>query len=159
MVLVVLLGGVLVATLQGLVCPPAPQQTKPLHSDILLGVMIAPSRAGGCLAVAAFLAFLARTPFKLVLVDAFRRRMLPRTKLAAVIAGIEISILAVLIITAERLTDDRRWWIAVAIAAPLVMVEFWFEARARGGRALPEIAGALAIAAVGAYWAIERTLL
>ena len=44
----------------------------------LLGLLVAPSIAGGVLAVAAVVAFLARTPLKLVLVDRWRRRRLPQ---------------------------------------------------------------------------------
>ena len=46
----------------------------------LLGLLIAPSASGVVLAFAGMLAFLARTPVKLVLVDVFRHRWLPRTR-------------------------------------------------------------------------------
>ncbi len=46
----------------------------------LLGLLVAPGAAGVCLAVAAFVAFLARTPLKVVLVDRRRGRWLGRTR-------------------------------------------------------------------------------
>jgi hypothetical protein len=46
---------------------------------VLLGLLVAPSWAGAALAVAAFLAFLVRTPLKLVLVDRWRHRWLERS--------------------------------------------------------------------------------
>ena len=42
----------------------------------LLGLLVAPSWAGAALGIAAFLAFLVRTPLKLVLVDRWRGRWL-----------------------------------------------------------------------------------
>jgi YwiC-like protein len=39
---------------------------------VLLGLLVAPSWAGAALAVAAFVAFLVRTPLKVVLVDRWR---------------------------------------------------------------------------------------
>ena len=44
----------------------------------LLGLLVAPSIAGGALAIAAFLAFLVRTPLKVLLVDRRRHRELDR---------------------------------------------------------------------------------
>ncbi|MGH8978936.1 MAG: YwiC-like family protein, partial [Acidimicrobiia bacterium] len=59
----------------------------------LLGLLVAPSWAGVLLAAAAFLAFMVRTPLKVVLVDQWRRRRLPRTRVAARIAAVELAAL------------------------------------------------------------------
>ena len=53
----------------------------------LLGLLVAWSMPGLALGVAAMVAFMARTPLKLVLIDRFRHRSLPRTRLAARIAA------------------------------------------------------------------------
>lgn len=75
--------------------PPAPGRRSTLRSvalptehggwgltlePVLLGLLLRWSGAGLCLGVAAFVAFMARTPLKVVLVDARRRRVLPRTR-------------------------------------------------------------------------------
>jgi len=116
----------------------------------LLGLLVAPSWAGLCLALAAVTAFLARTPVKLVLVDLHRDRRLPRTRLAARVALAEVVIIAVLGAIAVLTATDNGWWLPLLVAAPLLAIELWFDMRSRSRRLLPELAGAVAIAAVAA---------
>jgi hypothetical protein len=113
----------------------------------VLGLAVAPSGPGALLAVAAVVAFLARTPLKLALVDRWRGRRLPRTRLAERVAGVEVAALGALVALAT-MTGDGRFWIAVGIAAPLVGVELWFDMRSRSRRLVPELAGAVGIGAV-----------
>ncbi len=119
----------------------------------LLGVLVAPSRAGAALAVAAFVAFTVRTPLKVVLVDRWRHRWLPRSRLAARIAAVELAILVLLALVAADLAG-WAWCVPVAIAVPLVGVELWFDMRSRGRRLLPELCGSVGIAAVAASVAL-----
>lgn len=116
---------------------------------VVLGLLIAPSIAGVALGVAAFLAFLVRTPLKLVFVDAWRRRRLDRTGLALRVAAVELAALGalgVLVVYAA----GWSWLTPIAIAVPLVVVELWFDARSRGRRLIPELCGSIGIAAVAA---------
>ena len=53
--------------------------------SVVLGLAVRWSAPGAVLAVAAFLAFLARTPLKVVLVDLRRHRVLPRTRPARIV--------------------------------------------------------------------------
>jgi hypothetical protein len=115
----------------------------------LLGLLIAPSRAGGCIAAAALVAFVLRTPAKLVAVDLRRGRRLPRTALAARVAAAEAVALAVLVAGAVAWGAPGFWLPALA-ALPFVAVEAWFEVRSRGRRLAPELAGAVAVASVAA---------
>ncbi|HEY8524710.1 MAG TPA: YwiC-like family protein [Acidimicrobiales bacterium] len=115
----------------------------------LLGLIIAPTVAGGALTAAAFVAFLARTPLKLALVDRWRRRRLPRSALAERVAAVELAALAALVAWAAA-TASGRFWVPLVVAAPLVAVELWFDMRSRGRRLLPELAGSVGIAAVAA---------
>ncbi len=119
----------------------------------LLGLLVAPSGAGFALALAAVVAFVARTPVKLVAADLWRRRWLPRTALAATIAAIELVLLGVLAIAAVQWAG-WSWLVPVAIAAPLVAVELWFDMRSRSRRLVPELGGAVGIAAVAAAIAL-----
>lgn len=119
----------------------------------LLGLIVAPSWAGAALAVAAIVAFLVRTPLKLVLVDRWRHRWLPRTGLAARIAAVELAMLAALALVAGA-RAGWSWLVPVVLAAPLVGVELWFDMRSRGRRLVPELAGAVGIAAVAAAVAL-----
>ena len=114
----------------------------------LLGLLVAPSIAGALLAAAAVVAFLARTPLKLVLVDARRHRRQDRTRAAIRVLAVEVAILTVLVLGAALLADDGSWWWPALIAAPLVLVELWFDMRSRSRRLAPELAGSVGIGAV-----------
>lgn len=116
---------------------------------VLLGLLVAPSWAGASIGAAAFLAFLARTPAKLVAVDKRRDRWLARSRLAFLVAGAELLLIAALV-AAATWSAGWQWWLPALVALPLVAVEWSFDIRSRGRRLLPELCGAVAIAAVAA---------
>ncbi|MET1001935.1 MAG: YwiC-like family protein [Acidimicrobiia bacterium] len=116
---------------------------------VLLGLLVAPSWPGLLLAVAAFVAFMARSPLKIVLVDRWRRRRLRRTRLAARIAIAELAALVALA-TAAGVFAGWAWAAPAALALPLVGIELWFDMRSRSRRLLPEVCGAVGIASVAA---------
>ena len=120
---------------------------------ILLGLLVAWSWPGAALGAAAMLAFIARTPLKLVLVDRWRDRWLPRTTVAARVAAVELLVLAALVAIAVLEADARFWWPLLA-AAPLVAIELWFDMRSRSRRLLPELAGTVGIGSVAAAIAL-----
>jgi YwiC-like protein len=111
----------------------------------LLGLLVKPSWAGAALGIAALLAFLARTPLKLVLVDRHRDRWLERTGVAARVAGVELTLLVALAVAAG-MAAGWKWLVPVAIAGPLIGVELWFDMRSRSRRLLPELCGSVGIA-------------
>ena len=116
----------------------------------LLGLLVAPSIAGACLALAALVLFVLRTPLETALVDRRRRRRLDRTRLAERVAVVEAVLLVALVAVAAVTADDSRWWIPAVAAAPLVAVELAYDIRSRRRRLVPELTGAVAIAAVAA---------
>ncbi len=116
---------------------------------VLLGLLVAWSGAGVALGIAAFSAFLLRTPAKLVAVDVGRGRWLDRSRLALRIAIIELFVLGCAAASAVALAG-WSWLTPLAVAGPLVAVELSFDVRSRGRRLLPELCGAVAIAAVSA---------
>jgi hypothetical protein len=120
---------------------------------IFLGLLVAWSWPGLALGSAAMLAFLARTPLKLVLVDQWRGRWLERTSLAARVAAVELLVLVVLVVVAT-LGADARFWLPLLAAAPLVTIELWFDMRSRSRRLLPELAGTVGIGSVAAAIAL-----
>ena len=120
---------------------------------VLLGLLVAWSWPGLALGVAAMLAFLARTPLKLVLVDRWRGRWLMRTTVAARVAAVELLVLVALVVVAAIGADARFWWPLLA-AAPLVAIELWFDMRSRSRRLLPELAGTVGIGSVAAAIAL-----
>lgn len=113
----------------------------------LLGMLVAPSMAGLWLSLAALLSFVARTPLKLALVDRWRRRRLPRTVLAERTVVVEIIVLAVVFAAALAIAESPFWW-PLLIAAPLVVIELWYDMRSRSRRLLPELLGAIGIGSV-----------
>jgi len=115
----------------------------------VLGLLVAPSWAGAALAVAALVAFVARTPIKLALVDRWRHRRLPRTVLAEKVATIELGVLVVLLALAFALATGD-FWLPLVVALPLVAVELWFDMRSRSRRLVPELAGTIGIGGVAA---------
>jgi hypothetical protein len=111
---------------------------------VILGLVLAPSAAGGCLAFAALAAFLARHPLRLCLMDRRRRLRHPRTALAErVFAG--YALLALLLLAAAFASSAAAFWPALAAAAPLGLVALAFDALGRSREALPEAAGAVAL--------------
>jgi hypothetical protein len=119
----------------------------------LLALIVAFSWPGLALAVAALLAFVARTPLKLVLVDRWRHRRLDRTRLALKIFIVESALLVALAVAAV-VGSDHRFWVPLAIAAPLVALELWYDMRSRSRRLIPEIAGTIGIGSIAAAVAL-----
>lgn len=114
---------------------------------ILLGLLLTISWVGAAIGAAAMLAFLARTPLKLAVVDHRRGRHLERTALARRTAAIEVVAIAVLGGTA-LLVAGPSWLVPVGIALPLFGVELWYDVRSRGRRLVPELCGAVGMGAV-----------
>jgi hypothetical protein len=119
----------------------------------LLGLLVAPSIAGGALAVAAVLAFLVRTPLKVVLVDRHRHRELDRDQLARRVVAFELAVLAAMVVVAFA-RADADWLVPLVLALPLFAIELWFDAWSRGRRLTPELCGAIGISAVAAAVAL-----
>jgi hypothetical protein len=114
---------------------------------VLLGLLVAWSWSGLAIGAAAMLAFVARTPLKLVLVDRWRHRWLDRSRLAARVAAVELALIAVLAVCAAIGTARGTFWVPFAIAGPLVGLELWFDMRSRSRRLVPELAGTVGIGA------------
>lgn len=120
---------------------------------VLLGLLIAPSVAGLALGIAAFGAFLVRTPLKLALVDVRRERWLARSALALRITVAELALMGALAAVAVA-RAGWSWVIPVALAAPFVVVQLMFDVRSRGRRLVPELCGAVGMASVVAVMVV-----
>lgn len=114
---------------------------------VLLGLIVEWSAAGLALGIAAVVAFVARTPIKIVLVDRWRDRWLPRTRLAALIGLAELAVLAALV-TYAATASEAGFWVPLAFAAPLIALEMWYDMRSRSRRLVPELAGAIGIGSI-----------
>lgn len=116
---------------------------------VLLGLLVAPSWSGVGLGLAAAVLFLARTPFKILLVDLHRHRRLPRTRFAAGAVGCYAALLAGCV-AVPLLQAPATTWLPLVLIAPMVGTELWYDMRSRGRRLIPELAGAVGIAGVAA---------
>lgn len=125
---------------------------------IVLGLLVAFSWAGLAVGIAAMLGFLARTPLKLAMVDRRRGRWYPRSGLAARIASAELALIAVLAVLALVGARNPWFWVPLAVAAPLVMLELWFDFRSRSRKLVPELAGAVGVSSVAAAIALAGGL-
>ena len=116
---------------------------------IALGLLLVFSWAGVAIGAAAMLAFLARTPLKLAMVDRRRHRELERSALARRIGSAELIVILALG-GAALLAAGWHWLVPVAVALPLFAVELWYDVRSRGRRLVPELCGAIGMGAVAA---------
>jgi hypothetical protein len=116
---------------------------------VLLGLLVAWSVPGLLLGVAAFGAFLLRTPLKLAAIDLRRHQWRSRSTLAARIAAIEL-IIVVAAVAGAVASAGWRWALPVLVALPLVAVEAWYDVRSRSRRLVAELCGAVGISATAA---------
>ncbi len=120
---------------------------------VVLGLAIAPSWAGVLVGLAALVAFVARAPLRVILVDHHRERDLDRTRLARRAFLAESVLLVVLVGGAIALGGVGLLW-PVLVAAPLVVVQLWFDMRSRSRRLLPELLGSVGICSVATMIAL-----
>jgi hypothetical protein len=117
-----------------------------LAEPVILGLVLAPSGAGLCLALAALAGFLARHPLRLVLMDRRKGARYQRTALAerffAGYAALALALLAVAFALAPS-----PFWPPLVLAAPVGFFAVAFDALGRSREALPEAAGAVALGA------------
>jgi len=118
-----------------------------------LALIVAPSAAGFLIAIAAVAAFLARHPLRLAAADWLRRKRYPRTRVCERLAFLYGSIAIASLGTAIFLTNIQIA-IPFAIAAPLAIVQFLYDARNHGRSVWPELAGASAAGATAAAIAL-----
>ncbi len=117
-----------------------------LAEPLVLGLVLAPTPAGGCLAFAALFAFLARQPLRLALIDRRKGARYPRTALAERVFAAFVGAAALLLALAFA-TARAPFWTALAVAAPFALAALAHDALGRGREALGEVAGAAALSA------------
>lgn len=124
-----------------------------LAEPVLLGLVLAPSAAGLALALAALFAFLARHPFRLLLLDRRKSVRHPRTAVAewflAAYAG-----LALVSLLVSHVLSRGAFWPALALAAPVGFLALAKDARGRSREAVAEAAGAVSLSASAAAIAL-----
>jgi hypothetical protein len=120
---------------------------------LVLGLLVAPSAAGGSLAAAALVAFLGRQPARLWIGDVLRGRRYPRTRLAAALAA-TLGLVAVILTAVAARQAAASFWIFLASAGVFLGPQLAYDARNRGRTLAAELLGASAPGALAA--AISR---
>jgi hypothetical protein len=119
-----------------------------LAEPLVMGLVLAPTLAGLGLTIAALGAFLVRHPLKLALSDWRRGARYPRTVLAArVAAAYGLVALVGLVLAAWR--APAATWLPVVLAAPLGLLQLWYDARLQGTPAAARAARRLSRSARG----------
>lgn len=121
---------------------------------VLLGLLVAWSWPGLALGAAALVAFLARTPLKFVMVDRRRHRWYERSRLATQFVLWESVLVIGLAVAATAGSPTRLFWAPLAVAAPMVAVQLWFDMHSHSRRLAPELLGAVGISSVVAAIAL-----
>jgi hypothetical protein len=124
-----------------------------LVEPTVLGLVLAPSAAGICLAMAALAAFLARHPLRLALVDRRKGARYPRTAVAERFFLVD-SVVALLMLASAAALAKGAFWPPLLAAAPAGLAALVFDARGRSREAFAETAGAVALGASAAAIAL-----
>ena len=124
-----------------------------LFEPIVLGLLLAPSLAGLFLSVGAMGAFLARHPFKLAVGDWRRGRRIPRTALAERFAILYVCIATLGLAVAIK-TAGVGFLLPLLFAAPIAIVQLFYDALGRSRTLMAELAGSISIGAVATAIAI-----
>jgi hypothetical protein len=128
-----------------------------LAEPAVLGLLMAPTAAGACLAVGALFAFLARQPLRLAFIDRRKGARYPRTAVAERVFAVFLAAAALCLALAFA-TARAPFWPALLAATPFALVALVHDALGRGREVAAEAAGALALSASTAAIALAGGL-
>ena len=115
-----------------------------LLQPIALGLLLQPSLGGVLLGIAALSAFLARHPLKIALGDRRKGKRYVRTALAERVAAVYV-LLAVAAFMPVPFLAQGPFWVPLLIAAPLVLIQQYYDVRKKSRELAAELSGALAL--------------
>jgi hypothetical protein len=118
-----------------------------LIEPLIMGLALAPTPAGGALALSALGAFLMRHPLKLALSDRARGARYPRTRVAERFA-LGYGAIAGAGWAGALWAASAPFWMPLGAALVLAALQFAYDVRLRGRQLVPEIAGVLATSAL-----------
>lgn len=117
-----------------------------LLEPVILGLVLAPTASGLCLALAALAAFLTRHPLRLAVMDRRKRARYPRTALAERFA-LGYATLAFAFAMAAFALASGPFILPILLAAPLALGALACDLTARGRELVAELAGSVALGA------------
>ncbi len=118
-----------------------------LFEPIVLGMLLAASRAGLFLSVMATGVFLARHPFKIAVGDWRRNRRSARLRLAARFAVLYSTIATLALAFAIKI-GGAGFLLPLLLAAPIAFIQLFYDSVGRSRTLIAELAGAVATGAV-----------
>lgn len=118
-----------------------------LLEPIFLGLLVASSRDGWVFGFSAIAIFLMHQPLKVAIKDRLKNRRPPRTIWAQRFAA-GYACIAVLFLMPLVFRADFRFLVPLVIAAPLILVQLYYDARNKSRELLPELAGAAALGSI-----------
>ncbi len=124
-----------------------------LGEPILLGLLVAPSWAGACVALAAVAGFLARQPLRLLAGDRRRGRRYPRTALAER-AFAALTVIGAMAVAGAIVLARGPMLFALGCAAPFAAVALALDLGQRSREATAETLAALALGGAAAAIAL-----
>lgn len=139
--------------LRSIAFPPEHGSWGFLLEPLLLGLLVAPSWAGACLALATLGAFLLRHPLKIAVTDWRRGKRYARTAAAEKFVLLYGTLAATGLVGVLWL-GEMRMLLPLVLAAPLALVQVVNYLSNRGRDLLAELGGACALAAVAASLAL-----
>ena len=116
-----------------------------LFNPILLGLWVAPTWPGTCLALAALGVFLVHQPFKVAVKDHLKGTRPVRTLWAERFA-VAYGVWAIAAFGLVLLTVERDFLIPLLLGLPFALVQLFYDARNQSRALLAECAGAVALA-------------
>jgi hypothetical protein len=117
-----------------------------LFEPVLLGLLVAPSVAGVWAGLAAVAAFLLRQPLKLAMADRRAGKRYARTVLAERLA-LGFGLVAFAALAIAIVLSNPAIALPILLAAPLALLQAYFDVQRRSRQLAAEIAGAMAIGA------------
>ena len=124
-----------------------------LLEPVVLAMLVAPSLAGSLIGLGAVAMFLMRHPLKLAVHDRMAGRRYPRTGFCELLAG-GYALGAMLAFAAAWTLAGPRPLLFLTAALPFAAIQFGYDVRNRGRRAIAEVAGAIVPASLAAAIAI-----
>jgi hypothetical protein len=125
-----------------------------LLEPVALGLLLAPSIGGALFALTALGAFLIRHPLKLVIADWVRKRRSPRTAMAVRFTSLYLFLTAVCLFAAIT-QSSGEFWLPIVIAAPIFLVQLYFDSKGQSRALIAELAGSFATGAFASTIAIS----
>lgn len=125
-----------------------------LLEPIILGLLLAPSVSGVLLSVGALALFLARHPYKLAVKDWRTSRRGQRTIFAERFA-LFYFLFAMLAVGLAINVGEVRFLLPLALAAPIAIIQLWFDSAGRSRSLAAELAGSVAAGSLATAIAIS----